>query len=306
MHPAREGAAHGRRLGDVDLARVAHELYGVLPTEFVELRTQRAKQADDKQLSAAVRGLAKPSMAAWVVNQLVRHRTDQVEELIELGAALREAQSGLDGAELRRLDQQRRQLTRAVALQGQELAAELGQSVSQPAAVQIADTLHAAMADPDAAEAVRTGRLTRALSATGFGPVDLDGAVAAPDALASVTDLADKREAAARAERERALVQARTAAMTAERDAREAEAAAEGARAELARIEQRTAELKDEVRRLKAALDEAAAARTDLTAAAKRARKAVKRAEAEEVATATAAAAATADLDRLAARTEGG
>lgn len=59
---------------------------------------------------------------------------------------------------------------------------ELGQKVSDPVADDVEKAVHAAIADPDAADAIACGMLTRALSSTGWEPVDLDGAVAVPEA----------------------------------------------------------------------------------------------------------------------------
>src|SRR5699024_6203889 len=121
--------------------------------------------------------LAKPSTAAWVVNMLVRHRPDEVGQLLDLGAQLREAQADLQGDELRRLDRERRRVTSAVTTQGRRLARELGQKVSQAVADQVQETLHAAMSSASAADAVRSGTLTAALSPSGWGEVDTDGSV---------------------------------------------------------------------------------------------------------------------------------
>ncbi len=260
----------------MDLAGVAHELYGLPPAEFVAARTARAQQASgvDKALAAEIRGLTKPSVAAFVVNQLVRAQADDVDELIALGAALRQAQGGLDGTELRRLDRQRRQLTKAMAAQGRAIAVERGQSVSAAAAVQVDETLHAAMADPEAAEAVRSGRLSRALSATGFGRVDVTDAVAAPAAMASVTSLTERRSAAVRAETERRLIAARAELGAAERAADVAAREARVAEKELHQAREQRSELKAEVGRLRdllaAAEQEYAAAKTEVKAARRR------------------------------------
>jgi hypothetical protein len=292
----------------VDLAQVANELYGLPPSEFVATRAARATQAsgEDKTLAAEIRRLPKPSVAAYVVNQLVRSYHDDLEQLIELGAALRQAQVGLDGAELRKLDQQRRRVTRAVAAQGKALASEAGTSVSAAAAVQVDETLHAAMADPDAAEAVRSGRLSRALSATGFGPVDVVGAVAAPAALASVTSLTDKRTAAARAKAERDLIAARADLVAAEREAAEARAASRSARDALAAVRAHRDELMSEVRRLREAL---ATAEQDLENAKvenKKAKRKVAKAESAEAESVAARDQVQAEFDRLTAELQKG
>lgn len=177
------------------LEDVADELYGLPLEQFTKTRNERAKQikADgDKELSATVKGLPKPSVAPWVMNMLVRHQGDELEQVLVLGESLRRAQAQLDGEELRELDRQRRQLTRAIAAQARDLAKKLGQGVSPAVATQVEETLHAAMADEDAAAAVRTGQLVEPLTATGFGPVDLTGSVAVPSLLGQVAKRVEK------------------------------------------------------------------------------------------------------------------
>jgi hypothetical protein len=169
----------------VDLADVAHELYGLLPGDFTAERNQRAKdlKADgDAHLAAQVKALGKPTSAAWLVNQLVRHHGEEVEQVAAVGAALREAQDDLESGELLALNKQRHLVLRAVVQQARALARELGQPVSTAVADEVEQTLRAVMSDPDAAQAVRTGTLRRSLSGTGLGPVDLTDAVALPQA----------------------------------------------------------------------------------------------------------------------------
>jgi hypothetical protein len=172
-------------LGAVDLMSAAEELYSLRPDEFVPRRNELAaevKQAD-KALAAQVKRLAKPATAAWVVNMLVRHESAQVEQVLELGAALREAQASMAGDQLRELGRQRRQLTAAVTRQARSLAADLGQRIGDPVAAQVEDTLHAAMVDEDAAAAVRTGLLTKPLAVAGVEAAGVVESVAVPEAL---------------------------------------------------------------------------------------------------------------------------
>lgn len=169
----------------MDIPTVANELYGLSLGEFTVTRNARAKEAKasgDKALAEAITTLPKPTAAAWVVNMLVRHHVDVVEQVLTLGESLRAASDHLDGEELRTLNRQRRQLTAAVTTQARGLARELGHPVTEAVATQVEETLRTAMTDPDAASAVRTGLLVRPLSATGFGPVDLAGAAAVPAA----------------------------------------------------------------------------------------------------------------------------
>jgi len=165
------------------LASVADELYALAPGDFTAARNQRAKAAKaagDKELAESIGRFPKPSVAAWVVNLLARQRPDVVAEVIELGDALRDAQVDSDRDRLKDLSRQRQDLLRAVAATGVRLAGESGLTVPLAAASEVEQTLQAAMADPDAANAVRTGRLTRTLASTGVEPVDLRDAVAGP------------------------------------------------------------------------------------------------------------------------------
>lgn len=168
-----------------DLLGVADELYGLALPEFTPTRDARAKElkASDAQLAARVKGLRKPSMAAWVVNLLVRQESEQVAQVLQVGAALREAQASLAGEELRALTRQRRQLTAAVTNRARALAAENGQKVTPAVSDQVEATLTAAMVDEDCAAAVRSGLLVAALASTGVEAVELGAAVAVPDAL---------------------------------------------------------------------------------------------------------------------------
>jgi DNA repair exonuclease SbcCD ATPase subunit len=166
------------------LLEIADELYGLPQDDFTPARDAKAKELKaEKELAAAVKKLKKPSVAAWVVNLFVRRETQQVEQVIAVGTALREAQEGMDGAELRALTKQRRQLTSAVTQQARTLAKDEGVKVTPAVSDQVEATLTAAMLDPECARAVRSGLLTAALSSTGVDTVDVAAAVAVPDAL---------------------------------------------------------------------------------------------------------------------------
>lgn len=145
------------------------DLYALPPEEFTAARDAAAKQ--DKGLKA----LRKPSVAAWVVNTLVRREPALLEQLVELGASLREATSARQGDQLRELTEQRHQLVRAVTAQAVGL---VERDITPQVRTEVAQTLDAAMADPSSAEAVQSGQLVRALSYAGLGGVDLEGAVA--------------------------------------------------------------------------------------------------------------------------------
>ncbi len=239
-----------------DLLGIADELYALPLAEFTPARDARAKELKGTELAAPVKALKKPSLAAWVVNLLVRRDPEQAAQVLELGAALREAASGMQGDELRALTRQRRQLTAAVTTGARALAAGEGVKVTQAVADQVESTLTAAMLDARCADAVRSGLLVTALSSTGVDEVDLGAAVATPDALgftATATESApappglhvvpdpDADEKAVTAARER--VEA-------------AQAAASAAEAELAQATGTVDELEARSMQLQAELDE--------------------------------------------------
>ncbi len=223
----------------MNLAEVADELYGLSPAEFTAARdahAQEARAADERDVSDAIRKLRRPTVSAWLVNQLVRSATDRVDQLLELGQELREAQQALDGDQIRDLSAQRGQLTQALVQEARRLAAAANQPVSEANAREVEATFDAALADPAAADAVRSGRLTKALSYAGFGEVDIGDAVAVPSASAERPPAAPERarrdkakpgDAASRDE-QRATAQ-RERLEAAQREVWEAEAAAEAA-----------------------------------------------------------------------------
>jgi len=166
------------------LLEIADDLYALPLADFTPARDALAKEHKaDKALAAAIKGLRKASVAAWVVNLLVRRDPDQVDQVLAVGEALRDAQENLDATQLREFTKQRRQLTASVTTAARRMAREEGVRTTQSVADQVEATLTAAMLEPDAARAVRSGLLVTSLSATGLGDLDLTGAVAAPEAL---------------------------------------------------------------------------------------------------------------------------
>src|SRR3954471_9213408 len=156
----------------MELDEVADELYAVPPEEFIALRKERqdaAKADGDKALAKEIGALPKPSAAAWVSNLLVREQREEIENLVELGTLLRDAQENLAGDQLRALDVQRRQLIAALTRQARALANDAGHPVSTAVATQVEETLRAAMSDPEAGEALLSGRLTSPMSYSGMG-----------------------------------------------------------------------------------------------------------------------------------------
>ncbi|MCG6494125.1 hypothetical protein [Kitasatospora sp. A2-31] len=157
-----------------DLDRIADELYTLAPGDFTAARNDHADRLrkTDPQLAGEIRALRRPTLAAWAANLLAHHHRGLVEQLLALGQALRDAQEHLAGDRLRALTDQRRQVVRALAAQAREDAAEAGHPLGADAVTDLERTLGAALADPDAAQALARGRLTAPLE-----PVLWPGAV---------------------------------------------------------------------------------------------------------------------------------
>lgn len=165
------------------LVAIADELYGVPAEAFTEARNVAVRQTQDKELAGRVKALRKPSTAAWAVNLLVRREAEQIDQVLALGASLREAAESMQGEELRALTRQRRQLTAALASTARSLAREADVRLSQAVVDQVEGVLNAAMLDPVAADAVRSGLLVKAFTSTGVSQLDVDGVLAVPAAI---------------------------------------------------------------------------------------------------------------------------
>jgi hypothetical protein len=283
----------------VELDEVADELYAVPPEDFIDLRKTRqdeAKADGDKALAKEIGALPKPSAAAWVCNLLVREQRAEIEGLVELGNLLREAQENLAGDQLKALDTQRRQLVNALTRQARALANERGHPVSTAVATQVEETLRAAMADPDAGEALLTGRLTSPMSYSGMGttasrpalhlvspprPEPTEKPTKAPAPKKQPGESAadrrareqEERRRAAEEKRQRDLARAREAAEAAVAAAEEAAGAAEEQRREVDGLERRRTDLQARVDELAEQLSEAEHAAADAGAALKRAQR---------------------------------
>ncbi|MFJ4754050.1 MULTISPECIES: hypothetical protein [Streptomyces] len=257
----------------VDLDAVADELYGLRPEQFTAARNERvaaARSAGNRKLADAIGRLRRPSLSAWASNTLVRAEPDQVEPLVGLGEALRQAHRDLDAAQLRDLVHQQRLLIGALARQAAQLAADAGHPLGQDAQREVQDTLQAVLADAEAARQWASGRLTKPLTPTAAFPATSGEA---PPRRTPEPDRA-KRPAPAEAgksavdqRRRRERAEARKAAEEAdrERQARASEAEEAARRAE--DVKERVAELRDRVetlsKELKGAEADLARARSD-------------------------------------------
>jgi len=154
----------------MDLRDVAGELYAAAPGDFIAKRNAAAAGAD-RPTAKQIKALRKPSASAAAINALVRDQPDLVGDVLEIGARMRDAFASRDRAEIRSLTQERQRL-----LQRATDGLDLSPSVQR----EVEETLQAAVIDPAAAAAVRSGMLVRALESTGLEQVDVSDAVSLP------------------------------------------------------------------------------------------------------------------------------
>ena len=238
-----------------DLDQTVDELYALPLEEFVAERDARAKQiraGGDRELAGRVAALSKPTVAAWLLNQLARQRPDAVDQLVRLGADLRAVQQNLDGDQLRALGRRRQQLVRAFVREAGQLAAELGRPLSGATATQVEDSLRAAVADESAGAALLAGRLAAPLSYVGMGEVEVSAPT--PAKKKKKKKKAETDEVGAVRERHRSA--ARQALVEVEREHREATTGVTKAEQELRDLEQQHAELQDRAAALRAQLEQ--------------------------------------------------
>jgi hypothetical protein len=254
----------------IRLVEIADQLYGLVPREFVAARDAAAKGAredGDRDLADQVRALRKPSVGAWLADKLVRDQPAELDELLELGESMREARDALDGDRLRSMSRQRHPIVRALIDRAAALAEQDGQRAPDAARRELETTLDATLADDQAADALRTGRLVRGLTSTGLEPVDVTEAVAVPEATAparrakprtgrtpdkppkkSAGRGATKQQAKQQAARERAVTDAEAGVDAADEDRTQREDELRSAQALLDEARDRVTELERELR----------------------------------------------------------
>jgi hypothetical protein len=214
---------------------------------------REAKESGDAGLAREIKGLRKPSVAAWAVNQLVRARPNEIRRLLELGEALREAQrKALEGGgadALRSTVNDRRRLVDELAEAAGGVLEEAGHPSTRATLDRVSGTLIAATVDPDVAQTVETGTVQRDEPP----PSGLEELAALLPSGGPPTPSRGSHTSVTAAERGRA----------------------DRAKAKAARLEEEASDAEEEARRLRAEADRAA---REATRAARRADEAEERA----------------------------
>jgi hypothetical protein len=147
----------------VRLEEELDRLYALPLNEFTAARDDLAKRLraeGERDLADEVKGLRKPTVAVWLVNQLAREREIDVKRLLKAGEALGKAQASAKGfGDARRNEQE--------AL-GRLASAAHGSGVGAQAADRAIQTLRAASLTEKGREQLKRGRLTEELEPPGF------------------------------------------------------------------------------------------------------------------------------------------
>ena len=219
-------------------------LYGLPLDEFTKARNELAKKLRNegaRDEAADVAALEKPSLPAWLVNQLARERRNDVQALLKAAAAIRKGDVDADERFRGSVDT----LVRAA----REILTAAGRKPSDTVLQQVATTLRASAAGtPDDLAA---GRLTEAQEASGFDV--LAGATPRPprSKAAKAKPSKPKVDRAALDGARRALTEARDEARelrrrvaAAEREARRAQDALDAAETRVEEAERRLESLR--------------------------------------------------------------
>lgn len=153
-------------------------LYDLPLGDFVFARNDLAKalrKAGERDAADEVKGLTKPTVSAWAVNQLARRERDGVRVLLAAGERLREAQasvlSGGSPGELREASEAERAAVATLVRAAERILADAGHAPTEATLARVGETLRAAAVDEEGRELLARGRVTRDRDATGFGPV---------------------------------------------------------------------------------------------------------------------------------------
>jgi hypothetical protein len=210
------------------------ELFALPLDEFTAARNalaKRLKQDGDAEAAEAVRTLAKPSVAAWAVNQLARRDPETVRSLLNVAARLRSAQErSLKGEraadELRAAQAEEREVIRKLTRGAESVLRAAGRPASGTTLERVSSLLRSAAVDEPGRRSLREGRLSGDVEVSGFDAfagleLPKRGRRAAP----AGDDLAERRRQRREAEQRRKQLEKRARELTSQAEAAERDAA---------------------------------------------------------------------------------
>jgi hypothetical protein len=164
------------------VARPEHEiaaLYGLPLGEFTGGRdalARRLRAAGESERAAAVRGLRKPSLAAWALNTLSRLRPGELGDLLAAGEEAERAQaaalSGRGGApELQAAQTALRRHGQRLADEAAEILVKDGHAAREEILARVRAALEATAVSEEGRDALRAGVFTAEPEPAGFGVI---------------------------------------------------------------------------------------------------------------------------------------
>jgi len=146
------------------------ELYSADPDEFMQRRgalVAAAKKSGAAAVGKQIAALRKPTRSAYTVNMLARADPDRIDDLIDLGGQLREAERSVDAKLIRELTGRRRRLVDELTRRAFDVISD--DSPSSAVRDEVVSTLTAALADPAVADQIADGTLVKPARWEGFG-----------------------------------------------------------------------------------------------------------------------------------------
>ena len=191
-------------------SKALDELYHGPLEEFTAARNELAKElraGGKAEASDWVKGLQKPSRAAWLVNQLAVRKTDEVASLLRLGSDLRAAQEEMlagstDRDKLREAAQREQRTVGSLTRAAEAIGGDHG--VGAQILTRVGETLQAAAGDAEVAEAIERGRLTHEQRAASVGLIGAAAPARAPSKKAKDREAAERRSRQQQAKRRQA------------------------------------------------------------------------------------------------------
>lgn len=218
----------------IDEEAELERLYSLPPEEFIAARNELAKrfrEEGERAVAARIKEIKRPTVSAWVINQLARGRELDVERLLRAGERLRKAQlqavaqkDAADFLEARRDEQ-------AALGRLTQAAREILQSANRSTSIldRVAATLRTAATREDGRLILKQGRLAEDLEPQGFESLADLGVSRARKRSPARSATTPSRASEETAAKQRALAEARKHVQQLERRLREQRGQLEGA-----------------------------------------------------------------------------
>jgi septal ring factor EnvC (AmiA/AmiB activator) len=236
-------------------------LYGLPLEEFTKARNELAdelRSQGDTEAAKRVKALAKPTTAAWAVNQVMRTQAKDARALLSAGERLRRvhadaAAGNASAQELREAAEAEREVVGRLTEAASGLIDKRGHGLSESMLERLVETLHALSADSEVHSAADVIRLPSERKVSGLGTLEApSGKRRQRKSAGRDIDPAKVRKARERLKRlEQEARDLRSSRTRAAKATSSAERALVSAREEMRRADQRVADKENEIEDLR-------------------------------------------------------